>query len=97
MKSFEKYIKLDIENGISYMKVGLMNALNQIYIGEEQYIELEKHIPFSLVLECCESALQTKLTITNINSDIRLIEDPEHYITVTVYINSGKVIINHYD
>ena len=31
-----KYIKTDIEQGIQYLKVGIMNALSNIESGEEK-------------------------------------------------------------
>ena len=48
-----KYIKTDIEQGIQYLKVGIMNALADIESGEKEII-LGNHVPFSLVVECAE-------------------------------------------
>ena len=49
-----KYIKSDIEQGLKYLKVGIMNALNDIESGEEKTIVLGNYVPFSLVVECAE-------------------------------------------
>lgn len=50
-----KYIKTDIEQGLKYLKAGIMNALADIESGEEDDITLGKHVPFSLVVECAEN------------------------------------------
>lgn len=50
-----KYIKTDIEQGLKYLKAGIMNALSDIEKGEEKEIILGNHVPFSLVIECAES------------------------------------------
>lgn len=49
-----KYIKTDIEQGLQYLKTGIMNALADIENGNEKEIVLGDHIPFSLVVECAE-------------------------------------------
>lgn len=49
-----KYIKTDIEQGLKYLKTGIMNALSDIENGEEETIVLGKNVPFSLVVECAE-------------------------------------------
>lgn len=48
-----KYIKTDIEQGLKYLKTGIMNTLSDIENGEETII-LGKNVPFSLVVECAE-------------------------------------------
>lgn len=48
-----KYIKTDIEQGLQYLKTGIMNALADIESGEEIII-LGDYIPFSLVVKCAE-------------------------------------------
>ena len=48
-----KYIKTDIEQGLKYLKTGIMNALADIENGEQEII-LGEHVPFSLVVECAE-------------------------------------------
>jgi len=45
-----KFIKHDIENALSLMKVAINNALADVESGEESYIELGKHVPVSLVI-----------------------------------------------
>ena len=49
-----KYIKSDIEQGLKYLKVGIMNALNDIESGKEKIIILGDYIPFSLIVGCAE-------------------------------------------
>ena len=49
-----KYIKLDIEQGIKYLKVGIMNALNDLETGEEKGIRFETSLPLQLIIECAE-------------------------------------------
>ena len=48
-----KYIETDIEQGIKYLKTGIMNALYDIENGKQEII-LGEHVPFSLVIECAE-------------------------------------------
>lgn len=49
-----KYIKTDIEQGLKYLKTGIMNALVDIESGEEELIVLGDYVPFSLVVKCAE-------------------------------------------
>lgn len=49
-----KYIKLDIEQGIKYLKVGIMNALNDLETGEEKEIRFEAPIALQLIIECAK-------------------------------------------
>jgi hypothetical protein len=49
-----KYIKPDITQGIKYLKVGIMNALNDLEIGEEKEINFEAPIPLQLIIKCAE-------------------------------------------
>lgn len=48
-----KYIKTDIEQGLKYLKTGIMNALADVENGEQEVI-LGEYVPFSLVVECAE-------------------------------------------
>ena len=50
-----KYIKTDIEQGLQYLKTGIMNALAALENCEEKDIILGSHVPFSLVVECAEN------------------------------------------
>ena len=50
-----KYIKTDIEQGLQYLKTGIMNALVALENGEEEDIILGSHVPFSLVVECAKN------------------------------------------
>ena len=47
-----KYIKTDIEQGLKYLKTGIMNALADIESGKEDEIILGDYVPFSLVVHC---------------------------------------------
>ncbi len=49
-----KYIKTDIEQGLKYLRTGIMNALSDIENGEEETIVLGDNVPFSLVVKCAE-------------------------------------------
>lgn len=49
-----KYIKTDIEQGLQYLKIGIMNALDSIENGEKKEIILGNYIPFSLIRLCTE-------------------------------------------
>ena len=48
----DKYIKTDIEQGLQYLKTGIMNALADIESGKEDEIILGDYVPFSLVVHC---------------------------------------------
>ena len=43
-----KYIKFDIENAKTYMKLALMNSMNNIDIGNETSIDLGRNISWNL-------------------------------------------------
>ena len=49
-----KFIKHDIENAISLLKIAINNALSDIESGEEDEINLGDYVPFSLVRQCVE-------------------------------------------
>ena len=49
-----KYIKTDIEQGLQYLKIGIMNAFSDIESGEVDEIEFGDYIPFSLIRQCAE-------------------------------------------
>jgi hypothetical protein len=49
-----KYIKTDIDQGIQYLKVGIMNALSDIESGEEKEICFETSLPLQLIIKCAE-------------------------------------------
>ena len=52
-----KYIKTDIENGYTYLKIGVKNALNDIDNGKEKEIEFGHPVPLSLIKECLREML----------------------------------------
>ena len=45
-------IEYDIHNGLTFLKVGIMNALAKIESKEESSITLGEFVPFSLVVSC---------------------------------------------
>ena len=49
-----KYIESDIEQGLKYLKVGVMNALADIESGEEDEISLDGPIALSFIIKCAE-------------------------------------------
>ena len=49
-----KYIKTDIEQGLQYIKTGIMNALSGIESGEEDEIVLDGPIALSFIIKCAE-------------------------------------------
>jgi hypothetical protein len=49
-----KYIKTDIEQGIQYLKVGIMNALSDLENGKEKEIRFGTPIPLQLIIHCAE-------------------------------------------
>lgn len=51
-----KYIKTDIENAFIYMKAAIMNALNDIDIGEEKEIDLGPNISWNVFYNCLVKA-----------------------------------------
>ena len=86
-----KYIKSDIENGISYLKAGIINALRNVYYGEETEIYLGKFIPISLILECCKFfGLDAKLSKEDA---FYKIEDKEHGIVFIHGLLTGETNI----
>ncbi len=61
-----KYIKTDIENGYTYLKIGVTNALSDIDNGEEKKIEFGHSIPLSLIKECLR---EMSWAITDVDFD----------------------------
>jgi len=49
-----KFIKTDIEQGIKYLKTGIMNALSDIESGEIEEIVLEGPIALKFIINCAE-------------------------------------------
>ena len=49
-----KYIKTDIEQGIQYLKTGIMNALADLESGKEKGIRFETDLPLRLIIKCAE-------------------------------------------
>jgi len=49
-----KYFKTDIEQGLTFLRTAINNALSDIENGDEEELNLGEHVPFSLVVECAE-------------------------------------------
>lgn len=49
-----KYIKSDIEQGLQYLKIGIMNAFADIESGREKEIQFEIDLPLQLIIKCAE-------------------------------------------
>lgn len=54
MNDMNKYIKTDIEQGLQYLKTGVMNALADIESGEEEELQLDGPIALSFIIKCAE-------------------------------------------
>ena len=50
-----KYIKTDIEQGITFLEIAINNALADIEQGEEKEINFEAPIPLQLIIQCAEN------------------------------------------
>lgn len=49
-----KYIKTDIEQGISFIKVAINNALSDLEEGREEEIHFGYSLPLLLIIHCAE-------------------------------------------
>ena len=49
-----KYIKTDIEQGITFLKVAINNALADLEEGKEKEIRFDIPLPLQLVIKCAE-------------------------------------------
>lgn len=49
-----KYIKTDIQQGITFLRIAINNALSDIENGEEKEIHFEAPIALQLIIECAE-------------------------------------------
>jgi hypothetical protein len=49
-----KYIKTDIEQGITFLKVAINNALADLEEGKEKEIRFEFPLPLQLIIKCAE-------------------------------------------
>ena len=50
-----KYIKSDVEQGMSLLKVAINNALSDLEEGREKEIKFETSLPLQLIIQCAES------------------------------------------
>ena len=50
-----KYIKTDIEQGMSFLKVAINNALVDLEEGRKKEIHFEASLPLQLIIQCAES------------------------------------------
>ncbi len=49
-----KYIKTDVEQAISFLKVAINNALSDLEEGREKEIYFEASLPLQLIIQCAE-------------------------------------------
>jgi hypothetical protein len=49
-----KYIKTDIEQGVSFLKIAINNALADLEEGRKKEIRFETPIPLQLIIHCAE-------------------------------------------
>ena len=49
-----KYIKTDIEQGFTFLKIAINNALTDLEEGREKEIRFEAPIPLQLIIKCAE-------------------------------------------
>lgn len=49
-----KYIKTDIEQGFTFLKIAINNALADLEEGREKEIRFEVSIPLQLIIQCAE-------------------------------------------
>ena len=49
-----KYIKTDIEQGFTFLKIAINNALADLEKGREKEIRFEASIPLQLIIKCAE-------------------------------------------
>ena len=50
-----KYIKSDIEQGITFLKIAILNALYDLEEGREKEIRFDFSLPLQLIIQCAES------------------------------------------
>ena len=49
-----KYIKTDVEQGMTFLKAAIMNALSDLETGVEKEIRFEVSLPLQLIIKCAE-------------------------------------------
>ena len=49
-----KYIKSDIEQGMTFLKIAINNALADLEEGKEKEIRFETSLPLQLIIQCAE-------------------------------------------
>lgn len=50
-----KYIKTDVEQAMTLLKIAINNALSDLETGEEKEIRFGCALPLSLIIQCAES------------------------------------------
>ena len=89
-----KYIKTDIEQGLKYLKVGIMNALANIESGEEKKITLNGAISLKLIFNCAkERGWNVSLVHCNSKDNIYCIITPDRKL-VYIYNSIEKDLIS---
>lgn len=99
--STSDFIEYDNHNGITLLKVCVMNSLNKVYYVMGQTIQLY-HIPPSLILECLHEGSLEYRWKHDIDWDgetfvITVRSDLDNVILFTIYgnVNTGKVSISN--
>ena len=49
-----KYIKSDIQQGLTFFKIAITNALSDLESGREKEIQFETDLPLQLIIQCAE-------------------------------------------
>ena len=49
-----KYIKSDIQQGLTFFKIAITNALSDLESGREKEIQFETSLPLQLIIQCAE-------------------------------------------
>ena len=49
-----KYIKSDIQQGLTFFKIAITNALLDLESGREKEIQFETSLPLQLIIQCAE-------------------------------------------
>lgn len=87
-----KYIESDISDGIKSIKIGLMNAIGDVLRDEIDEIIFKKHIPVSLVLECCK---EFKIPKDNYNEYLSNWKIEYDKLTIFGIFNTGYLKITY--
>lgn len=93
------FIEYDNHNGVTLLKVCLMNTFHEVYFEDDVEIKLY-HIPYSLIIECLEEIKYTfNLSLTFIWEDnifeINSYINNEFIFKILGNVESGTTIITN--